>query len=104
MSDLTPPEPTLPEPPRRDRWIVWTAMASAMLHAGVLLLLLWQSLPEGAEATSLTAIDVELVPPPEAVGASEPAPVEEPKVGASAVTAPPAETTAAEPPPPEPAD
>ena len=89
MSDLTPPEPTLPQPPRRDRWIVWTGLASAMLHAVVLVFLLWQPLPDSAEAAPLPAIDVELVPPP----------VEEPQDEAPAATAPPAETTSAEPPP-----
>ena len=96
MSDLTPPEPTLPEPPRLDRRIVWTAIASAMLHAGVLVLLLWQPLADSAEAAPPPAIDVELVRPPEPVSASEP-PVEEP----SAATLPSAKTTSAEPPPPQ---
>lgn len=77
MSDLTPPEPTLLEPPRRDRWIAWAAVASVVLHAGLLVFLFWQSLPQSAEATPPAAIDVELVRPPGAVSASEP-PVEEP--------------------------
>lgn len=100
MSDLTPPEPTLPEPPRLDRWIVWTAMASAMLHAGVLVLLLWQPLPDSAEAEPPPAIDVELVRPPEPASASEP-PVEEPAEEPSAATPPPAKTASDEPPPPQ---
>lgn len=100
MSDVTPPEPTLPEPPRRDRRIVWTALASMMLHAGVLAFLLWQPLPDSAEAAPPPAIDVELVPPPEAVEASEPPPSEEPAEEAEPATAT-AETAAAEPPPPQ---
>jgi len=76
MSDLTAPEPTLPEPPRRDRWMIGTALASLMLHAGVLAFVLWQPLPEIAEAAQPPAIDVELVPPPGA--ASEPPASEEP--------------------------
>ncbi len=100
MSDVTPPEPIRPEPLRRDRRIAWTAMASAMLHAGVLVLLLWQPLPDSAEAAPPAAIDVELVPPPEPVSASEP-PVKEPAEKPSAATLPPAKTTSAEPPPPQ---
>lgn len=101
MSDLTPPEPTLPTPPRRDRRLVWTALASVTLHAGVLAFVLWQPLPESAEAAPPSAIDVVLVPPPEeAVSASEPPPVEEPSAEPAAAAAP-AETTSAEPPPPE---
>jgi outer membrane biosynthesis protein TonB len=99
MSELTPPEPKSSEPPRRDRSIVWTAIASAMLHAGVLVFLLWQPLPDPAEAAPPPAIDVVLVQP-EAVSASEP-PAEEPEREASAATAPPPETTPVEPPPPE---
>lgn len=114
MSDLTPPEPTQPEPQGRDRWTGWTVMASAMLHAGVLVFLLWQPLPRSADAAPPPAIDVELVPPPEAVSASEP-PEEKPEKGpenvpetgtaeeAAAATAPPAKATPAEPPPAEPA-
>lgn len=102
MSDVTPPEPTLPQPPRPDRWIVWTGAASVMLHAVVLVFLLWQPLPDSAEAAPPPAIDVELVRPPEAVSASEPPPVEEPEEEASAATAPSAETTSPEPPPPPP--
>ena len=104
MSELTPPQPEPPAPPRRDRRIVLTAIASAMLHAGVLVFLLWQPLPDRAEAAPSPAIDVELVRPPEAVSTSS-TPVEEPKEEASeeasAATSPPAETTSAEPPPPE---
>jgi len=100
MSDLTPPEPKLPEPPRRDRWIVGTAMVSAMLHAGVLVLLLWQPLPDSAEAAPPPAIDVELVRPPEPVSPSEP-PVEKPEEKPSAATSTAAATTAADPPPPQ---
>ncbi|HEV2513840.1 MAG TPA: DUF930 domain-containing protein [Devosia sp.] len=104
MSDLPPPEPTLPDPPGRDRWSVWPAMASAMLHTGVLALLLWQPLPDSAEAAGPAAIDVELVPPPEPVSASEPPkeePAEEPAKEASAASLPPGEVTSAEPPPAE---
>lgn len=100
MSEVTPPEPTLPEPPRRNPWIGWGTMASAMLHVGVLVFFLWQPLPDSAEATPPAAIDVELVRPPEAVVPSE-QPAEEPKKEASAATAPPAKTTSAEPPPVE---
>jgi len=100
MSDLTPPEPTLPEPPRLDQRIVWTAIASAMLHAGVLVLLLWRPLADSAEAAPPPAIDVELVRPPEPVSASEP-PVEEPAEEPSAAALPSAKTTSAEPPPPQ---
>lgn len=100
MSELTAPEPTLPEPPRRNPRTVWSMIASGMLHVGVLVFLLWQPPPDRADAAPLPAIDVELMPPPEAVSASEPA-AEEPKGEASAVTAPPAKTTSAEPPPAE---
>ncbi|MDC9823755.1 DUF930 domain-containing protein [Devosia sp. ZB163] len=99
MSELTPPQPQPPEPLRRDRRIVWTVIASAMLHAGVLVFLLWQPLPDRAEAAPSPAIDVELVRPPEAVSTSS-TPVEEPEEEASAATSPPAETTSVEPPPP----
>lgn len=71
-------------------------MASAMLHAGVLVLLLWQPLPDSAEAAPPPAIDVELVPPPEPVSASEP-PVEKPEEKPSAEPPPPQQ--AAAPPP-----
>ncbi len=94
MSDLTAPEPTLPELPRADRWIIGTALASVMLHAGVLAFLLWQPLPESAEAPQPPAIDVELVPPPEA--ASEPPPEEAGEEGAEAEE--PAETPPEQPP------
>jgi hypothetical protein len=100
MSDLTPPEPTLPEPPRLGRRIAWTAMASAVLHAGVLVLLLRQPLPDSAEAAPPAAINVELVQPPEPVSASE-SPVEEPVEEPSAATLPPADATSAEPPLPQ---
>ncbi len=99
MSELTPPEPTLAEPPRRNPWTVWGTIASAMLHVGVLAFFLWQQPPDSADAVPPPAIDVELVPPPEAVSASEP-PAEEPEE-ASAATSPPAKTTSAEPPPAE---
>jgi hypothetical protein len=102
MSDPTPPEPSLPQPPGPDRWIALPALASAMLHAGVLVFLLWQPPPESAEATPPAAIDVELVPPPEPDDASEP-PAEKPEEQAPAADQPPAGTTAAEPPPAEPA-
>jgi len=100
MSEVTPPEPTLPEPPGRNPWTVWGTVASAVLHVGVLVFLLWQPPPDSAEAAPPPAIDVELVPPPEAVSASEP-PAEEPKEEAPAATLPPAKTTPAEPPPAE---
>jgi len=100
MSEVTPPEPTLPEPPRRKPLTVLGAMASAMLHVGVLAFFLWQPQPDSAEATPPAAINVELVQPPEAISASEP-PAEEPKEEASAATLPPASTTPAEPPPAE---
>ena len=35
MSEITLPEPTHPEPPRRNPWTVWGTMASAMLHVGL---------------------------------------------------------------------
>ncbi|KQW81134.1 hypothetical protein ASC89_04720 [Devosia sp. Root413D1] len=97
MSEITLPEPTLPEPPRRKPWNVWGTMASAMLHAGVLVFFLWQPRPDSAEATPPAAIDVELVRPPET---SEP-PAEEPAEEESAATLPPAKTTPANPPPAE---
>ncbi len=100
MSELTPPEPMLPEPPRRNSSTVWGTMASAMLHVGVLVFFLWQPPPESAEAVPPPAIDVELVPPPEVVSASE-QPAEEPEAEASMAIAPPAKTTSAEPTPPE---
>lgn len=101
MSDLTAPLPILlPEPPRLGQWIVWAALASLMLHAGALAFLLWQPLPDPAEAEQPAAVDVELVPPPEAAGASEP-PAEETSEGeAVPETATLAETSAAGPSPP----
>jgi hypothetical protein len=78
MSELPPPEPTFPPPPRRKAWNVWGTMASAMLHVGVLVFLIWQPPPTSADAAPPAAIDVVLVPPPEAVSASEP-PEEEPE-------------------------
>jgi outer membrane biosynthesis protein TonB len=113
MSELTPPEPTFPEPPGRNPWTPWGTMASAALHAGALAFFLWQPLPDLADAAQPPAIEVELVPPPEAVSASEPpaevpeeeaeepAPEEEPAEEASAATAPPAEAVSSEPPPTE---
>ncbi|WP_439602725.1 DUF930 domain-containing protein [Devosia sp.] len=100
MSEVTPPEPTFPEPPGRTPWAVWGTMASAMLHMGVLAFLLWQPRPDSAEAAPPAAIDVELVQPPEAISASE-TPAEVPKEEASAATSPPAKTPPAEPPPAE---
>lgn len=117
MNEVTPPEPKLPEPPRRVAWTVWGPVASAMLHVGVLAFLLWQPLPDSAEATPPAAIDVELVPPPEVNSASAP-PAEKPEQKAAeqpeaksaeetaevpaekaaAAPLPPAETTPAEPP------
>jgi hypothetical protein len=94
MIELTPPEPTLPEPPRGNPWTVWGTMTSAMLHVGVLVFFLWQPPPDRADAAPPPAIDVELVPPPEAVSASE-QPANEPAEEASAATAPPAKTTSA---------
>ena len=91
MSDFTLPEPTLPEPPKADRWIVGTALASLLLHAGVLAVLLWQPLPESLEAEQPPAIDVELVPPPEETSASEPPPAEEPAEEEAAAEEPAAE-------------
>jgi hypothetical protein len=99
MSELSPTEATLPEPPRRNRWTVWSTMASAMLHVGVLVFFLWQPPPDHADAALPSAIDVELVRPPEAVSAGGP-PVEEREQGPSAAAAPPGETTLTEPPPP----
>lgn len=99
MSELSPTEATLPEPPRRNPWTVWSTMASAMLHVGVLVFFLWRPLPNHADAAPPPAIDVELVRPPQAVSAGGP-PVKEREEGASAATAPPAETTSTEPPPP----
>lgn len=99
MSELSPTEVTLPEPPRRDPWTVWSTMASAMLHVGMLVFFLWQPPPDHADAAPPPAIDVELVPPPEAVSDGEP-PVKEREQAASSATAPPAETTSAEPQPP----
>lgn len=96
MSDLTAPQPMLPlEPPGLGQWIVWAALASLLLHAGVLTFLLWQPLPPSAEAEQPPAIDVELVLPPEA--ASEPPTVEgEPVAEEPAAEPPPAEETTEE--------
>jgi cytoskeletal protein RodZ len=107
MSDLTLPRPMLTEPLRRDWRIVWTALASVMLHAGVLAFLLWQPLPEIAEAAQPPSIEVELVQPPEA-SASEPptseeAASEDASSASAAAIAPSAGTTSAEQ-PPEPAE
>ncbi len=99
MSDLTLREPMLPQLPGRDHWIVWTALASLMLHAGLLTFLLWQPLPESAEAPQPPAIDVELVPPPEAAGGSEQAdeePAEEEPGGDEAAAEQPAEAPSAQ--------
>ena len=100
MSEVTPPEPALPAPRRRNPSTVWGTMASALLHVGVLVFFLWQPPPDSAEATPPAAIDVELVRPPEAISSSEP-PAEKPVEEASA-TLPPAKTPPAEPPPAEP--
>ena len=101
MSDLTAPLPMLPfEPPRRGQWIVWAALASLMLHAGALAFLLWQPLPDAAEAEQPAAIDVELVPPPEAAGASEPPAEETSEDEAEPATATAAEAGSAEQSPP----
>ncbi|WP_421760333.1 DUF930 domain-containing protein [Devosia sp.] len=100
MSELTPPEPTLPEPPRRNSSTVWGTMVSAMLHVGLLAFFLWQPPPGRADAAPPPAIDVELVPPPDPVSASA-QPAEKPKEEESAATAPPAKPTSAQPPPAE---
>lgn len=84
MSDLALPEPKLLDPPRAERWLVWSALASLLVHAGLLLVLLATPLRDALEATPPQAIEVELVPPPEVE--AEP---------------PPLEVEAAEPPPPE---
>jgi outer membrane biosynthesis protein TonB len=104
MSELTPPEPTLPELPRRSPWTVWGTIASAMLHVGVLAFLVLQPPPGRADAAPPQAINVELVPPPEAARASElPAEAPEPQEPQeSAATAPSAKPASAEPPPAEP--
>lgn len=66
MSDLTLHEPMLTAPPPRlDAWIAWAALVSLALHAAALAFLLWQPLPESAEAPPPQAIEVQLVPPPE---------------------------------------
>jgi hypothetical protein len=110
MSELTPPEPTLPELPRRSPWTIWGTMASAILHAGALVFLIWQPPPDHVDAAPPAAIDVVLVPPPEAASASEPPaeeteeePKGEPEEEAPAATAPPTEPPAPEPPAAEPA-
>lgn len=66
MSDITPPEQKLVDPPRRERALVWTALVSLALHAGVLVVILWSPLRDAMEAAPTQAIEVELVPPPEA--------------------------------------
>ena len=99
MSEVTLPEPALPELRGRNPSTVWGTMASALLHLGVLVFFLWQPPPDSAEATPPAAIDVELVRPPEAISTSEP-PAEKP-VEETSATLPPAKTPTAEPPPAE---
>jgi len=69
-----------------------------MLHVGVLAFLFWQPPADRADAAPPAAIDVELVPPPEAGNASK-EPAEKPEKEDSTATAPPVK--AAEPPPAE---
>jgi hypothetical protein len=115
MSELPPPEPTFRAPPGRSLSAVWGTMASAMLHAGLLVLLVWQPPQYRADAGPVSAIDVVIVPPPEADSASEPVVEEEPQEDVPEEEAPeeaPAEepdnptpeegASAATPPPPEP--
>jgi hypothetical protein len=82
MSELMPPEPMHPQTPGRGPWPLWGTIASAMLHVGVLVFLLLQPPPDSVDAAPPSAIDVELVPPPEAASPSTPPeeePVEEPE-------------------------
>lgn len=100
MSDVALPEPMLAEPPRRDAWIVWTALASVLLHGGVLAFLFWQPLPRSAEAPPPPAIDVELVTPPEPSDpAPEEDPIEKPATEPAEVTEPTVEPSTPETPP-----
>ncbi len=106
MSELPPPEPTFPAPPKRSAWTLLGPVASAALHVGVLVLLLWQPPPDSVNAAPPSAIDVVLVPPPEPDSASEPPadetpeeepaeeePAEEAAAAAAAETSPPETTT-----------
>ncbi len=63
MSDLALPERKLVDPPTRDGWLAWTALASLLGHAALLALTLWAPLREVAEPDPPQAIDVELVEP-----------------------------------------
>ena len=89
MSDLTVSEQKLLDPPGREHWLIWTALASLALHAGVLALILVSPLRNDFPATPPSAIEVVLVPPAEETP-SEAAPEEEPPAdtAASAVAEP----------------
>jgi hypothetical protein len=104
MSDMTLSELKLVDPPGRERWLVWTALASLLLHAGLLVITLGSPLREAIDATPPEAIEVELVkraeappdetPPPETPAEKEP--------GSPAAAAAPAAAEAAEPAAPAP--
>lgn len=63
---MTLSELKLIDPPGRERWLVWTALVSLLLHAGVLVITLGSPLREAIDATPPEAIEVELVKPAEA--------------------------------------
>lgn len=109
MSDLTVSEQKLLDPPGREHWLIWTALASLALHAGVLALILVSPLRSDFQATPPSAIEVVLVPPAEETP-SEAAPEEEPPADTAeapeeapaAPTTLPAASAVAEPSPAEP--
>ncbi|WP_395816456.1 DUF930 domain-containing protein [Devosia sp.] len=99
MSDMTLSELKLIDPPGRERWLVWTALASLLLHAGVLVITLGSPLREAIDATPPQAIEVELVKPAEEPPEETP-PTETPaekEPGSPAAAAAPAAPEAAEP-------
>ncbi len=63
---MTLSELKLIDPPGRERGLVWTALVSLLLHAGVLVITLGSPLREAIDATPPEAIEVELVKPAEA--------------------------------------
>jgi hypothetical protein len=88
MSDVTPPELVPSDAPPRDRRFVWTAAASLLLHAGVVVWLLWPAMRETAEAAPPPAISVDLVPE-EVLSGEPPVSSEQPSSEMSSSTEPP---------------
>ncbi len=96
---MTLSELKLIDPPGRERWLVWTALVSLLLHAGVLVITLGSPLREATDATPPQAIEVELVEPAEELPEETPPPEtpaeKEPGSPAAAAAAPDAAEPAA---------